>query len=306
KFLNDNFPKSAEGRVFHIGLKPGEIANRIIAVGDLSRAKLFLRWLDADTPIFKLKSRRGFLTITGKYKGVPVSIAGIRMGLPMMDFFVREARSIIDGPMIIIRLETCGAIGKATGGDVIIAEGSFLVTRNYDYLTFESKETIIQDCERNNQDYEIRMKEQPYSISEVIYDDKDICNLIRKQLINSGISNSQVFQGLNETTDSFYSSQGRLDENFVDYNKELIKSICIKYPEVGSLEMETFMLYFLAKCSTDAPYRSHRKVSNELKKEQKTKTWVDPDRASYLERIVGEAVLKALIEVKLDEEHIGD
>ncbi|CAG8463912.1 16838_t:CDS:2 [Dentiscutata erythropus] len=330
KFFNANFPKSADGRVFHVGIKRGEIANRIITVGDLNRAKLFLRLLDSDTPIFQRESHRGFITITGKYKGVPISIVGIGMGLSMMDFFVRETRAVIDGTMIIIRLGTCGSIGNANSGDVVISEGSFAVTRNYNYPIFENKKII--------QDYETKTKEQPYNISKVFYGDKEICSLIRKQLIISGIPGSQIVQGLNATSDSFYSSQGRYDENFEDYNKGLIESIRTKYPEAESFEMETFMLYYLAKCSTDAPYR---KVSNELKKEGKQKTkisndtlttqkgfnsrnsiraaaimivilnrnkneMIDPDKVNYLERTVGEAVLKGLLEIELDEEHIGD
>ncbi|CAG8542297.1 13686_t:CDS:2 [Gigaspora margarita] len=331
KFFNANFPKSADGRVSHIGIKRGEIANRIITVGDLNRAKLFLKLLDSDTAIFQRQSHRGFLTITGKYKGVPISIVGIGMGSPMMDFFVREARAIIDGTMIIIRVGTCGGIGKSNSGDVIISKGSFAVTRNYDYPIFENKMIV--------QDYEVKTKERPYNISKVFYGDEEICNLIQKQLINSGIPNSQIIQGLNATCDSFYSSQGRHDENFEDYNNGLIETIRTKYPEEAeSLEMETFMLYYLAKCSTDAPYRSQHKVSNELKKdgEQKIKTsnntqkgftsrnsiraaatmiaisnrktneTIDPDKLNYLERTVGEAVLKVLLEIGLDEEHIGD
>ncbi|RIB13356.1 nucleoside phosphorylase domain-containing protein [Gigaspora rosea] len=339
KFFNANFPKSADGRVSHIGIKRGEIANRIITVGDLDRAKLFLKLLDSDTAIFQRQSHRGFLTITGKYKGVPVSIVGIGMGLSMMDFFVREARAIIDGTMIIIRVGTCGTIGKSNPGDVIISEGSFAVTRNYDYPIFENKMIM--------QDYEIKTKERPYNMSKVFYGDEEICNLvitfffakkkknsyysfltnnvisyslkIRKQLINSGIPNSQVIQGLNATCDSFYSSQGRHDENFEDYNKGLIESIRTKYPEeTESLEMETFMLYYLAKCSTDAPYRSQHKVRfnsrNSIRAaatmigifNRKTNETIDPDKLNYLERTVGEAVLKVLLEIGLDEEHIGD
>ncbi|CAG8611719.1 4465_t:CDS:2, partial [Racocetra fulgida] len=294
KLLNANFPKTAEGQVYHVGIKRGEM-------GDLNRAKLFSRWLDADTPIFQRESHRGFLTITGKYKGVPVSIVGI---------------AVVDGSMIIIRFGTCGTIGKATVGDVVIPEGSFAVTKNYDYPTFESKEIVVQD-------HEIKTKEQPYIISKVIYGDKEICTL-----------------GLNATCDSFYSSQGRLDENFVDNNKELFKSICTKYPDVESLEMETFMLFYLAKCSTDAPYCSQRKVSNELKEvceqkitasntlmtqkgvnlrnsiraaatmvvitDRKTNEIIDPEKLNDLVRIAGEAVLKVLLEIELDEVHFND
>ena len=54
-------------------------------------------------PFFVHLSHRGFLTITGEFKGTPVSIVAIGMGLPMMDFFVRECRAVIKGPMVVIR-----------------------------------------------------------------------------------------------------------------------------------------------------------------------------------------------------------
>jgi|SRR5258706_4486887 len=56
-----------------------------------------------DPGLFALHSERGFLTITGTYKGVPVSIVSIGMGFPNMDFFVRESRELLEGEMIVIR-----------------------------------------------------------------------------------------------------------------------------------------------------------------------------------------------------------
>jgi uridine phosphorylase len=75
---NANFPRDSEGRVYHIGVRYGEVANRILTVGDPARAKAIARWLDTEKesgrPVFTKQSHRGFLTITGRYKGVPVSI----------------------------------------------------------------------------------------------------------------------------------------------------------------------------------------------------------------------------------------
>ena len=51
----------------------------------------------------------------------------------MMDFFVREAREIIQGPMIIIRFGTCGSLDPSDNiGDFIVTEKACLVTRNVD------------------------------------------------------------------------------------------------------------------------------------------------------------------------------
>jgi hypothetical protein len=46
----------------------------------------------------------------GLYQGTPVSIITTLMGMPNMDFVVREARAVVDGQMAIIRLGTCGAL----------------------------------------------------------------------------------------------------------------------------------------------------------------------------------------------------
>jgi uridine phosphorylase len=61
-----------------------------------------------DNPsLFELYSDRGFLTLTGTYKGVRVSIVSIGMGAPNMDFFVREGREVLDvageEEMVVIR-----------------------------------------------------------------------------------------------------------------------------------------------------------------------------------------------------------
>jgi uridine phosphorylase len=61
----------------------------------------------ANSSLFELYSERGFLTLSGTYKSVPVSIVSIGMGAPNMDFFVREAREVLDESgeknMVVIR-----------------------------------------------------------------------------------------------------------------------------------------------------------------------------------------------------------
>jgi len=102
-----------------------------IVVGDPARARTVAKYLDkheapdsnrsvygnmrtvvdpltgeantADRGLFALHSERGFLTMTGTYKGVPVSIVSIGMGFPNMDFFVRECRELLEGEMVVIR-----------------------------------------------------------------------------------------------------------------------------------------------------------------------------------------------------------
>jgi uridine phosphorylase len=114
-----DFPRTPDGRVYHLGLKTGEVANRIVcpnifaqenltdrfqvAVGHPSRALIIAEHLDKTPVPFKLTSERGFVTFTGRYKGVPVSIVSTGMGFPNTDFFVREVRECLNGDMLVIR-----------------------------------------------------------------------------------------------------------------------------------------------------------------------------------------------------------
>lgn len=74
-----------------------------VAVGHPSRALIIQEHLDKTPPPFKLTSERGFVTITGRYKRIPVSIVSTGMGFPNTDFFVREVRECLTGDMLVVR-----------------------------------------------------------------------------------------------------------------------------------------------------------------------------------------------------------
>jgi uridine phosphorylase len=65
--MNSNFPIDLEGRTYHVSVKPGDVANRILTVGDLARATRIASLLDKEG-LIKVESTRGFLTYTGLYK----------------------------------------------------------------------------------------------------------------------------------------------------------------------------------------------------------------------------------------------
>lgn len=60
------------------------------------------------------------------------------------------------------------------------------------------------------------------------------------------IKRDMVFQGMNCSADSYYSSQGRKDPLFDDANSDLIEGLLSKYPSLYSFEMENFHLYSLS------------------------------------------------------------
>lgn len=74
-----NFPMDAEGRVYHLAIRRGELANRIVQVGDPARLRRFSSLLDPSPPPFECTSSRGFTVVTGRYHGVPTSLVASGM-----------------------------------------------------------------------------------------------------------------------------------------------------------------------------------------------------------------------------------
>lgn len=129
-FQNSEFPMS-DGKTYHLETRRGDIANRIITVGDKSRALIIASFLDKTT--FAHTSKRNMTTITGTYKDIPVSIVAIGMGVAMVDFFIRETEAIVDGPIAVIRFGSCGSIGSPKIGNVFVAkDGAVLISRDFD------------------------------------------------------------------------------------------------------------------------------------------------------------------------------
>ena len=87
-----------------------------ILVGPPSRAEDIATFLDEPSEdLFRLTSERAFLTITGHYKGIPVSVVSIGMGNPNMDFVVREVRECVQGDMLMVRCVACFSIANWGG-----------------------------------------------------------------------------------------------------------------------------------------------------------------------------------------------
>ncbi|KAJ3740195.1 purine and uridine phosphorylase [Lentinula detonsa] len=243
KLTDANFPRTADNRVYHLGLRPGEIANRIVTVGSPSRALTIATHFDEEPKKFRLVSERGFQTITGRYKGVPVSVISIGMGAPNMDFFVREARESIAGDMVIVRLGSCGSLNytSAPVGTVVVPKACVSITRNVDFDFASSSDEHIE--------------EKAYRISRPVSDDLQLHQLIVSSLENARAPGDQskiVGDLVNASADSFYSSQGRLT-SFPDHNAHLVEELLQQIDNLGTLEMETHHLYHLAKCWNNRP-----------------------------------------------------
>jgi uridine phosphorylase len=272
-------------------LKMGDLANRVITVGSASRAKIIASFFDKDRETKHFSSSRGFVTHTGSYGGVPVSVVAIGMGPSMMDFFVRESRAVVQGPMAMIRYGTCGGVSaEAKQGKIAVASaGSGLVLRNPDAFTsFYSDDDHARE---NNK----KSAGEAYLMFDVAPADAELSSLVNRNL-KEFLGEESVVNGCNVTAESFYSSQGRLDDRFHDANEGIIEKIHARYPGAITFEMESFVLFHLAKCCAEKIKAAAATiiVANRL-----DNCVVEDDVLVKLEEVGGHAVLKAISQATL-------
>lgn len=271
KIIGANFPMDEQGRTYHVGLKSGELANLVLMVGDNGRANLLKSLLDMKDGI-EYHSGRGFLTFTGTFNGARISIMSIGMGLAMADFAIREMRAIVKGPLFILRLGTCGTLAPFIKlGSVVAAKDSYAITTNFDAHIKNSKE-------------------DGYHFSKTINADPMMYKSLVSHLKKDIPQPYDVVEGTDATSDFFYSSQGRIDENFLDHNEQLFSLINRQAPETISLQMETFQLYFLSHIGKDIRAASAAIVVAQRHQDD----FLSKEELKILELSAGEACLKTL------------
>ncbi|MEY4698261.1 MAG: purine-nucleoside phosphorylase [Pseudomonadota bacterium] len=107
---------------FHIGAKPGDIAETVLLPGDPYRA----RWAAEaflDNPRL-VNEVRGMLGFTGTWRGHPVTIHGSGMGMPSLSIYANEL--IRDyGAKTLIRIGSAGALqDHVKVRDVVLAQAA--------------------------------------------------------------------------------------------------------------------------------------------------------------------------------------
>ncbi len=108
-------------RQYHIGLAPGEVAPRVLLVGDPARARMVADLFDAVTCE---RGNREYVTYTGTHRGLEVSVMGTGMGPDNMEIALVELSQLIDHGTFI-RCGTSGALQPAIDlGDLVVSQGA--------------------------------------------------------------------------------------------------------------------------------------------------------------------------------------
>ena len=103
-------------KMYHLQIEPGQIGEFVIMPGDPGRCHLIAEHFE--NPQLIAQSRE-YITYTGKYKGLRVSVTSTGMGCPSAAIALEEL--IMSGAKHLARLGTTGALQKKINlGDIII------------------------------------------------------------------------------------------------------------------------------------------------------------------------------------------
>ncbi len=107
-------------RQYHLRLGPGDVARYVLLPGDPDRVLRIAEHLDGAREIAFHREHR---TVTGSYKGIPVSATSTGMGCPSAAIAVEELANI--GATHFIRVGSTGALREEIDlGDLVISTGS--------------------------------------------------------------------------------------------------------------------------------------------------------------------------------------
>ena len=210
-FKSAEIVSTAEGRQYHIGLAPGEVASNIILCGDPNRAHVVAKHFEEKgEPVCS----REYVTITGKYKGIPISVMATGIGSDNMEIAVVELCQIVENPTMI-RLGTSSSLQTDIAiGDFIIASGGVRLENVSSAYVVDGYPAVT--------DYEVML---------------GILEAAKLKKVNYHV-------GLTGSAPGFYASQGRDVPGFPPYRGEV--DLVIAKMNVKNLEMEISCLYTLA------------------------------------------------------------
>jgi uridine phosphorylase len=114
---------NADGSCFHLHLKPEQLADKVILVGDPGRVDTIARMFDS---IECTVGNREFRTVTGIYKGKRITVQSTGIGCDNIDIVVNELDTLanidystrtekpVHRTLDIVRIGTCGGLQPYT------------------------------------------------------------------------------------------------------------------------------------------------------------------------------------------------
>ena len=227
-----------DGSIYHLCLKPNQVSNEIILVGDPFRVDIICKYLDNIE--FSIQNRE-FKCVTGYYNKKRVSVISTGIGGSNIDIVINELDALFNYDFTnkcfknthksinFMRIGTSGSISAEIPIDSwLISECAIDINSQlsfYDLKNYTSE-----------------------NIEVISFEDKNLYCFKSSNTLFQKFYSHKLYKGLTATCNGFYAFQGRETRiplaSTIDI--EDLKSIKFKKNHVTNLEMETAIIYGLS------------------------------------------------------------
>jgi len=235
-----------DGSVYHLNLKPENIANDIIFVGDQDRVESVSSHFDA---IEFTTQKREFKTTTGTYRGKRLSVISTGIGPDNIDIVLNELDALVNidlktrksktilTVLNIVRIGTSGSLQKDIPVDSFLMS-SHALDLNGMLHSYQIEEIAHQEMENA---FVKHTNWSPKKAHPILIKNSTV---LAKKLMSE-----KIYTGITATAGGFYGPQGRvlrLPLQDATVNSK-IDSFSWKGSRITNLEMETSAIYGLSQ-----------------------------------------------------------
>ncbi|MEI2708344.1 MAG: nucleoside phosphorylase [Chitinophagaceae bacterium] len=270
---------NSRGAIYHIDLKPDELANTIITVGDPDRVAVVSKHFDS---VEVKRQHREFISHTGYIGKKRITVISTGIGPDNIDIVVNELDALknidIDNrtikadhtPLTIIRLGTSGALQADIPVDSLVAGTHGLGLDNLlNFYRLESNTEEQQMLQQFIAHTQLTGNIQPYLVAGSSH--------ILKHFVDG------FHQGITVTCPGFYGPQGRILRLGIS-NPSLVDNLTsfrFGSHRISNFEMETSAIYGLGKLLGHHCLSINVIVANRVRKE------FSKDGAAAVEKLIG-------------------
>jgi uridine phosphorylase len=241
----DHLPINTDGSIFHLHLKPEQLADKVVMMGDPERVPIVATYFDSIE--FDQQSRE-FRTITGTYKGKRITALSHGIGCDNIDIVMTELDALANidlqtrkvkedfRQLTLARIGTCGGLQSFCPiGSYVVSEMSMGMDG---LIFFYDKGESIADEELSRQFTKHTEWNSSLAKPYFVPSNKELADCIGYDMI----------KGITISANGFYGPQGRhvrLGLSQQEMNKQ-IESFEYKGLKITNYEMESAALAGLA------------------------------------------------------------
>ncbi|MEY3198548.1 MAG: hypothetical protein RJA13_506 [Bacteroidota bacterium] len=237
---------NSKNQVYHLGLSPENISDKIILVGDQDRVALISNFFDT---IEHRSQHREFVCHTGTKQGKRISVISTGIGTDNIDITLNELDALVNIDLIkreekthkkaltIIRIGTCGILQPEIPiHSYIVSSHAFGLDNIAHFYAVKFSEEEINLENAIIQHLCLPEKIQPYLIG-------------ASKELTSKLESARTFTGITVTSSGFYGPQGRQLrlQNTVPEMNEKLTSFAFNGQKITNFEMESSAIFALGK-----------------------------------------------------------